>query len=52
MYYIVNIQSDNIPLDGMFVGKERMEERNFNLEFHWIPLEELSKIEVYPTNVV
>lgn len=52
LYYIVNIHSDDIPLDGMFVGKERMEGRNFNIEFHWVPIEELDNIEVYPTNVV
>lgn len=52
LYYIVNIKSDNIPLDGMFVGKEQIEGRNFNLEFHWVPLSDLSDIEVYPTNVV
>ena len=52
LYYIVDIESDNIPLEGMFMGKEQIEGRKFNLEFHWVPLEELKNIEVYPTNVV
>ena len=34
------------------MGKEQIEGRNFKLEFHWVPLEELKNIEVYPTNVV
>ena len=36
----------------MFIGKEQMEGRNFQLEFHWVPLEELKNIEVYPTNAI
>ncbi len=52
LYYSVEIHSDNIPLEDMFIGTEQLEGRNFNLEFHWIPITELEKIEVYPTNVV
>ena len=51
LYYIVEIQSDNIPTKGMFKGKEQIEGHNFSLEFHWVPIEELKNIEVYPTNV-
>jgi len=50
LYYIVDLTSDSIPLDGTFLGKEQLEGRNFNLEFHWVPLSELKHIEVYPTN--
>ena len=52
LYYMVEVTSDNIPLEGMFLGKEKLEGRNFDLEFHWVPLSELGNIEVYPTNVV
>ena len=52
LYYIVEITSDNIPLEGKFIGKEKIEGRNFDLEFHWIPISELNNIDVYPTNVV
>lgn len=52
LYYMVDIASVCIPKDGMFIGKEYIEGRNFNLEFHWVPLTELQNIEVYPTNVV
>lgn len=51
LYYIVEVISNSIPKEGMFMGKEQIEGRNFNLEFHWIPLAELRNIEVYPTNV-
>lgn len=52
IYYLVDIISNDIPLEGKFIGKEKIEERNFDLEFHWVPIEELCNIEVYPTNVV
>lgn len=52
LYYIVDITSNNIPLEGMFIGKEKIEGRKFDLEFHWIPMSDLNNIDVYPTNVV
>ena len=52
LYYIVDITSNNIPLEGMFIGKEKIEGRKFDLEFHWIPISDLNNIDVYPTNVV
>lgn len=52
LYYLVEIQSQNIPIEGMFMGNEQIEGQEFKLEFHWVPLEELKNIEVYPTNVV
>ena len=48
----MELQSEHIPLDGMFLGKEQIEGRHFDLEFHWISLTELKNIEVYPTNVI
>lgn len=48
LYYIVDIKSDSIPAEGMFMGKEQTEGRNFKMEFHWVPLEELKNTEVYP----
>ena len=52
LYYIVDITSNNIQLEGMFIGKEKIEGRKFDLEFHWIPMSDLNNIDVYPTNVV
>ncbi|GFI21749.1 RNA pyrophosphohydrolase [Lachnospiraceae bacterium] len=52
LYYIVEINSENIPTQGMFMGQEQIEGQKFKLEFHWVPLDELKNIEVYPTNIV
>ena len=49
LYYMVEILSEEIPRDGMFLATEYMESRNFDLEFHWIPLTEAKNYEIYPT---
>lgn len=52
LYYDVALKDKSqIPLDGIFIGDERIEGRDFKIEFHWIPIEALSQIEVYPTNI-
>ena len=50
LYYQVEIEDSNVPKHGVFQGVEKMEDRSFSLEFHWIPIEEISALEVYPTN--
>lgn len=50
LYYQVELQSPDIPREGFFPAEERIEGRSFQLEFHWVPLEKLSEVEVYPTN--
>ncbi len=49
LYYLVEIQNPEIPRNGFFLAKEHMEGRSFDLEFHWVPLKEVKKREVYPT---
>ncbi len=49
LYYMVEIQNPEIPRNGFFLAKEHMEGRSSDLEFHWVPLEEVKKREVYPT---
>ena len=39
-----------IPLDGMFIGYEKLDGRDFKIEFHWVPIDKIKEIEVYPTN--
>lgn len=49
LYYMVEILNPEIPKDGMFMATEDIEGRSFNLEYHWVPLDEAEKLEVYPT---
>jgi len=52
LYYDIKLKDESqIPLDGIFIGDERIEGREFKIEFHWIPVKSLSQIEVYPTNI-
>ena len=48
LYYMVEIQNPEIPREGCFPAREHMEGRSFDLEFHWVPLTEVSGLEVYP----
>ena len=52
LYYIVGMDGSEIPKEGMFLGKEHLENRNFEIEFHWIPLDDVDKITLYPSNCV
>lgn len=49
LYYMVRIMDAATPREGIFLGKEQMEGRNFDLEFHWVPLTEAKNYEIYPT---
>ena len=51
LYYIIELADESqIPLDGKFIAHERIEGRDFDIEFHWIPLTKVKNIEVYPSN--
>ena len=50
LYYMVDITDDRTPKDGVFMAKEHIEGRNFDLEFHWVPIEETGTLELYPTD--
>lgn len=50
LYYLVEILNPEIPKDGMFMATEHIEGRNFELEYHWMPLGSVETLEVYPTN--
>ena len=52
LYYDVALKDETqIPLDGVFVGDERIEGRNFKIEFHWKSVDNLGQLEVYPANI-
>ena len=52
LYYLVEILNADIPKDGMFMATEQMEGRNSQLEYHWVKLDEVGHLEVYPTNTI
>ena len=52
LYYDVSLKNETqIPLEGVFLGDERIEGKKFEIEFFWMPIDSLAHIEVYPTNI-
>ena len=49
LYYKVKLLNPEIPRDGMFLASEHLEGRDFELEYHWVPIADMGKLEVYPT---
>ena len=49
LYYMIEILNPEIPKDGIFLAKEHMEGRNFDLEYHWVSIEDAGTMEIYPT---
>lgn len=53
LYYRVSLpEYASIPLEGSFCGYDDLDNRRVNLEFCWIPLEELSQRTVYPRELI
>lgn len=49
LYYQISLNDDtHIPLEGWFPANETIEGRNFQIEFHWIPLEQIDDLLIYP----
>jgi len=53
LYYRISLpENASIPLEGSFCGYDDLDNRRVNLEFCWIPLEELSQRTVYPRELI
>lgn len=53
LYYQVFLSGPaSIPLEGCFYGYDDLDNQRINLEFHWIPLETLRSIKVYPEELI
>lgn len=53
LYYRVSLQEEPaIPLEGSFHGYDDLDNRRLNLEFVWVPLENLPEITVYPAELI
>ncbi|MBQ8327078.1 MAG: NUDIX domain-containing protein [Lachnospiraceae bacterium] len=54
LYYKVHLSNhEDIPLDGSFYGYDDLDNERIDLEFRWVPLEELKNgLKVYPTELI
>ena len=39
----MHLVNDNIPLDGVFHGYDELDDERIDLDFCWVPLEDLKK---------
>ena len=39
LYYTIDIEDGHIPKGGIFMAQEQLEGRNFEIEFHWVPID-------------
>lgn len=53
-YYKVSLTDETqIPLDGVFKGYDSLDNERIDLDFCWVPVEELKKgLKVYPTELI
>lgn len=53
LYYKVHLLNDDIPLEGSFSGYDELDDERIDLEFCWVPLEELRRgLKVYPMELI
>ena len=53
LYYGVHLLDESqIPLDGVFRGYDELGGERFDLDFCWVPLNELEHITMYPPEIV
>ncbi len=50
LYYMVHLKEDTLINYKTFSGKEQLMKEAFDIEFHWVPLERLKTIKLYPEN--
>ena len=49
IYYNISLnQNANIQFDGVFYGKEELEEKSFELKFSWVNIKDIENIDLYP----
>lgn len=39
-------------MDGVFKGIDEIQNKKYNMEFYWVPLEKLNDIVMYPKELV
>ena len=53
LYYAVHLLDESqIPLDGVFHGYDELDGERIDLDYCWVPMEELKKITIYPPQIV
>lgn len=51
LYFLADVDITQLPEGDCFHGYDEAGGERFDLEYHWVPLEELSRLTVYPPEV-
>lgn len=49
LYYEIEITDDKTPKSGCFMGTEHHENKELDIEFHWIPVKNANSYQIYPS---
>ncbi len=53
LYYIVHLEDEKqIPNDGIFKGYDELDNERIDLDFCWVPIDELKNLTVYPQELI
>lgn len=53
LYYNVRLLDNNIPLDGIFHGYDDLDNERIDLDFCWVPLDDLKNgTKIYPLELI
>lgn len=53
LYYKIHLVNEDIPLDGMFHGFDQLDNERIDLDYCWVPLQQLKDgIKVYPLEIM
>lgn len=47
-YYAVHLEDDSFFREGVFTGIDELEDQTIQLDYLWVPVEELGKISMFP----
>lgn len=50
LYYMIDIESPQIPRNGSFTGKEQLQGQVFDMDFYWVELDKVGELKTYPEN--
>lgn len=52
LYYSVELVCNTIPLNGIFHGYDHLNNERIDLDYIWVPLNQLNEITVYPQELI
>ena len=51
-YYFAHLEDDSFPLEGVIHGFDELGGERIDLDYLWVPLEELDQLTIYPRELI